>query len=101
MRREERPTYRKWLRFYLDFCSKYRSPTALSSPSFSYRPRIPPAIAGNGRTTGPRTKPPQRFKPAIDGRRFEIFDRDEMLAIVDQINLGELVESKLVPPRLC
>jgi hypothetical protein len=23
VRREERPTYRKWLRFYLDFCLKY------------------------------------------------------------------------------
>ena len=23
MRREERPTYRKWLRFYLDFCFLY------------------------------------------------------------------------------
>jgi hypothetical protein len=22
VKREERPTYRKWLRFYLDFCSK-------------------------------------------------------------------------------
>jgi hypothetical protein len=26
VKREERPTYRKWLRFYLDFCSKYRHP---------------------------------------------------------------------------
>jgi hypothetical protein len=26
VRREEWPDYRKWLRFYLDFCSKYRHP---------------------------------------------------------------------------
>ena len=26
MRREEHPTYRKWLRFYLNVCSKYRHP---------------------------------------------------------------------------
>ena len=51
-------------------------------------------------TTGPRTKPPQRFKPSIDGRRFETFGRDEMLAIIDQVTLGEPVESKFVPSRL-
>ncbi len=32
--RELRPQFRKWLRFYLDFCSKYgHSPAAISSVS--------------------------------------------------------------------
>ena len=48
-------------------------------------------------TTRPLTEPSQRFKPAIDGRRLETFDRNEMLAIVDQINRGDLVKPELGP----
>jgi hypothetical protein len=51
VRREEWPDYRKWLSFYLDFCSKYGHPpdSKESLPRFLFEARFEKPI---GRLTG-------------------------------------------------
>ena len=42
----------------------------------------------------PATEPPQRFKPAVDGGRFQCLDVDEVLAVVDQVKDRQLLEMR-------
>ena len=72
VRREERPTYRKWLRFYLDFCSKYRHP-----PDFKGSlPRFLSKLASKNQSAE-RQAQAARYYPNGSERDLELFNRDQ------------------------
>jgi hypothetical protein len=58
----QRPDYRKWVRFYLDFCHKYSHPAAAPTSRDPSWPSSPPRTSPWPR--GTRPQPPQTFKPA-------------------------------------